>query len=82
MARFLHLMMTFLVLLRCFHIIICKILLIKLCAPRGKFSKKDVVGPMGVDLSQLHGDSGSPVPLLVVVDLKALQLGLLHPMVL
>jgi hypothetical protein len=56
--------------------------LIKLCAPRGKFSKKDVGGPMGVDLSQLHGAGSSPIPLFVVLDLMVLQLGPLHPLVL
>jgi hypothetical protein len=47
-----------------------------------KFSKKDVGGPMGVDLSQLHGAGSSPVHMLVVFDLKVLQLGPLHPLVL
>jgi hypothetical protein len=56
--------------------------LIKLCALREKFSKKDVGGPMGVDLSQLHGADSSPVHMLVVFDLKVLQLGPLHPLVL
>jgi hypothetical protein len=75
-------MMIFQVLWRCFHVKLCKILLIKLCAPRGKFSKKDVGGPMGVDLSQLHGAGNSPVHMLVVFDLKVLQLGPLHSLVL
>jgi hypothetical protein len=74
-------MMIFQVLWRCFHIKLCKILLIKLCTPRGKFSKKDVGGPMGVDLSPLHGVGSSPIPLLVVLDLKVLQLGPFHPLV-
>jgi hypothetical protein len=75
-------LMIFLVLWRCFHIKLCKIVLIKLCAPRGKFSKKDMGGPMGVDLCQLHGVDSSLVPLLVVFDLKVLQLDPLHPLVL
>jgi hypothetical protein len=37
---------------------------------------------MGVDLSQLHGADSSPVHMLVVFDLKVLQLGPLHPLVL
>jgi hypothetical protein len=37
---------------------------------------------MGIDLFQLHGAGSIPVPLLVVVDLKVLTLGLLHPLVL
>jgi hypothetical protein len=37
---------------------------------------------MGVDLSQLHGTGSNPVPLLVVFDLKVLQLCPLHPLVL
>jgi hypothetical protein len=37
---------------------------------------------MGVDLSQLHGAGSSPVPMLVVFDLKVLQLGPLHPLAL
>jgi hypothetical protein len=37
---------------------------------------------MGVDLSQLHGAGSSPVHMLVVFDLKVLQLGPLHPLVL
>ena len=55
----------FLVLLRCFHIIICKLFLIKLCSPRGKFSKRDVEGLMGIDPFQLHGVDSRPVPLLL-----------------
>jgi len=35
-------MRKFLVLLRCFHIILCKILLIKLCALKERFSKRHV----------------------------------------
>jgi hypothetical protein len=83
MARFLHgLNDDISSFVRCFHIKLCKILLIKTCAPRGKFSKKDVDGPMRVDLSQLHGAGSSPVHMLVVFDLKVLQLGPLHPLVL
>jgi hypothetical protein len=37
---------------------------------------------MGVDLTQLHGASSSPVHMLVVFDLKVPQLGPLHPLVL
>jgi hypothetical protein len=54
-------MMIFHVLWRCFHIKLCKILLIKLCALRGTFGKKDVGGPMGVDLTQLYGAGSSPM---------------------
>ena len=56
-------MKKFLVLLRCFHIIICKVLL--LCTPREKFSKRDVEGLMGTDPFQLHGIGSKPVPLLL-----------------
>jgi hypothetical protein len=37
---------------------------------------------MGVDLSPLHGVGSYSVPLLVVFELKVLQLGPLHPLVL
>jgi hypothetical protein len=40
------------------------------------------VSPMGINLFQLHGAGSILVPLLVVVDLKVLPLGLLHPLVL
>ena len=75
-------MKKFLVLLRCFHIIICKLFLIKLCAPRGKFSKSDVEGLMGIDPFRLHGVDSRPVPLLLGGNHKELLLGLLHLLVL
>ena len=75
-------MKKFQVLLRCFHIIICKTLLINLCALRGKFSKRDEEGLMGANQFQPHGIGSSPVPLLVGEDHKELLLGLLHPLVL
>ena len=75
-------MKKLLVLLRCFHIIICKLFLIKLCSPSGKFSKRDVEGLMGIDPFQLHGVDSRPVPLLLGEDPKELLLGLLHLLVL
>jgi hypothetical protein len=64
-------MKKFQVLLRCFHIIICKILLIKLCVSRRKFSKREVEGLMGADQFQLHGVSSSRVPLLLGEDTRS-----------
>ena len=75
-------MKKFQVLLRCFHIIICKTLLIKLFAPRGKFSKRDEEGLMGANQFQPHDGGSNPIPLLVGEDHKELLLGLLHPLVL
>jgi hypothetical protein len=83
MARFLHgLNDGISSFVEMFPYLILQGLVIKLCALKGRFNKKDVVGPMGVDLSQLHGAGSRPVPLLLVFDLKVLQLGPLHLLVL
>ena len=75
-------MKKFQVLLRWFHIITCKLLCSKPCALREKFSKRADGGHMTFNLFQLHGIGSKLGSLLLEVDLKVLQQGLLHLLVL
>jgi len=58
-------MRKLLVLLRCFHNILYKTLLIKLCALKEKFSKRHIENLMQVILLQPRGASSSLALLLV-----------------